>query len=59
MSYKCMNGLAPPYLCELFNKRVQLHYRVTRNKEHYIFRSATPHQVRGVSDLEVLDSGIT
>jgi hypothetical protein len=33
MCYKCMNGLAPPYLCELFNKRVELHHRVTRNRE--------------------------
>jgi hypothetical protein len=28
-----MNGPAPPYLCELFNKRVELHERVTRNRE--------------------------
>ena len=33
MSYKCMNGLAPPYLCSLFNKRAQLHDCVIRNKE--------------------------
>ena len=33
MSYKCMNGLAPPYLCELFNKRAQIHDRVTRHRE--------------------------
>ena len=33
MSYKCMNGLAPPYLCELFNKRAQIHDRVTGNIE--------------------------
>ena len=33
MSCKCMNGLAPPYLCALFNKRAQLHDCVTRNKE--------------------------
>ena len=33
MSYKCMNGLAPPYPCELCNKRAQIHDRVTRNKE--------------------------
>ena len=32
-SYKCMNGLAPSYLCALFNKRAQLHDCVTRNKE--------------------------
>ena len=25
MSYKCMNGLAPPYLCALLKKRAQLH----------------------------------
>ena len=29
----CMNGLAPPYLCELFNKHVELHDRVTRNRD--------------------------
>ena len=33
MSYNCMNELAPPYLCALFNKRAQLHDCVTRNKE--------------------------
>ena len=33
MSHKCMNGLAPPYFCALFNKRAQLHDCVTRNKE--------------------------
>ena len=47
-----MNGIAPPYLCALFNKRAQLHDCVTRNKE-------PPHQVRGVSDLELLNFGIT
>ena len=33
MSYKCMNEVAPPYLCALFNKRAQLYDCVTRNKE--------------------------
>ena len=28
-----MSGLAPPYLCELFNKRVDPHDRVTRHRE--------------------------
>lgn len=33
MSFKCMNGLAPPYLCELFCKRNAIHDRNTRNRE--------------------------
>ena len=33
MSFKCMNELAPPYLCELFRKRNTIHSRDTRNKE--------------------------
>ena len=31
--YKCMNGLAPRYLCDLFRKRSELNNRVTRNNE--------------------------
>ena len=33
MIYKCMNGLAPRYLCDLFHKRSELNNRVTRNNE--------------------------
>ena len=33
MIYKCMNGLAPRHLCDLFHKRSELNNRVTRNKE--------------------------
>ena len=33
MIYKCMNGLAPRYLCDLFHKRSELNSRVTRNNE--------------------------
>ena len=33
MIYKCMNGFAPRYLCDLFHKRSELNNRVTRNNE--------------------------
>ncbi len=33
MAYKCMNGLAPPYLSELFIKRNEIHDLNTRNKK--------------------------
>ena len=31
MAYKCLNKLAPPYLCDKFVKRSELHSRQTRN----------------------------
>ena len=33
MIYKCINGLAPIYLCDLFLKRKELNNRATRNNE--------------------------
>ena len=33
MINKCMNGLAPRYLCDLSHKRSELNNRVTRNNE--------------------------
>ena len=33
MTYKCMNGLALPYLFKLFNKREELHNWDTKNRE--------------------------
>ena len=33
LTYKCMNSLAPPYLCEKFTKRSSIHSRLTRNQE--------------------------
>ena len=33
MTYKCMNGLAPKYLYDLFHKRSELNNRVTTNNE--------------------------
>ena len=31
MAFKCMKGLAPPYLCEKFRKRSEVHSLATRN----------------------------
>ena len=55
-----MNGLALSYLCDLFNKRAQLHDRDTRNKEslHIPLCNTASGQRREVSHLELLDSGI-
>ena len=33
MIYKCINSLAPTYLCDLFLKRKELNNRATRNNE--------------------------
>lgn len=33
MMYKCMNLLAPPYLCNKFCKRSSVHSRLTRNQD--------------------------
>ena len=33
MMYKCVHDLAPPYLCNKFSKRSDLHERYTRNRE--------------------------
>lgn len=33
MSFKCMNGLAPSYLCDLFCKRKVIHDFNTRNRD--------------------------
>ena len=33
MMYKCVHDLAPPYLCNKFSKRSDLHERHTRNRE--------------------------
>ena len=33
MIYKCMNGLAPRHLCDLFHKRSELNNRFARNNE--------------------------
>ena len=33
MTYKCMKGLAPPYLCNLFLTRSDVHNVNTRNKD--------------------------
>ncbi|CAB4021410.1 Hypothetical predicted protein [Paramuricea clavata] len=33
MIYKCINSLAPKYLCDLFLKRQELNNRATRNNE--------------------------
>ena len=32
MAYKCTNNLAPPYLCDRFVKRTEVHQRATRNR---------------------------
>jgi hypothetical protein len=33
ITYKCMNGLAPPYLSKLFIKRNEIHDLNTRNNK--------------------------
>jgi hypothetical protein len=33
MMYKCIHNLAPPYLCNKFRKRSNLHECYTRNRE--------------------------
>ena len=57
MTYKCVNGLAPKYLCE-FHKRSELNNDVTRNNEaDYIFPYVQPQQDREVFDTELLGYG--
>ena len=41
MTFKCMKGLAPPYLCDKFEMRLKIHSVNTRNKDikfHCIIR---------------------
>ena len=33
MVFKCLNGLAPPYLCQKFKTRSEVHNRNTRNRD--------------------------
>ena len=33
MTFRCIKGLAPTYLCESFRKRKSIHYHNTRNSE--------------------------
>ena len=33
MTFKCMKGLAPPYLCDKFEMRSKIHSVNTRNKD--------------------------
>ena len=33
MTYKCINSLAPPYLCDKFSKRSSIHSRLTRTQD--------------------------
>ena len=33
MVFKCLNGLAPPYLCQKFKTRSEVHNRKTRNRD--------------------------
>ena len=44
MAYKCLNKLAPPYLCDKFVKRSELYSRQTRNNNQLdipLFRTAS------------------
>jgi hypothetical protein len=44
MAHKCLNKLAPPYLCDKFVKRSELHSRQTRNNNQLdipLFRTAS------------------
>ena len=33
MVFKCLNGLAPPYLCQKFKTRSEVHNRNTRHRD--------------------------
>ena len=33
MTFRCMKGLAPTYLCESLRRRKSIHYHNTRNRE--------------------------
>jgi hypothetical protein len=33
MTYKCLNEMAPPYLCSKFRNRASIHGRLTRNRD--------------------------
>ena len=64
MAYKCTNNLAPPYLCDRFVKRTEVHQRATRNRGML----QTPHSrtstgqrsfhYRGVKIWNKLDSAL-
>ncbi len=44
MAYKCVNGMAPSYLCRMFQTRSQLHNLNTRSSELLeipLYRTAT------------------
>jgi hypothetical protein len=61
MIYKCINSLAPTYLCDLFLKRKELNNRATRNNEALhipLLGYFQPQQDKEVFDIELLGYGI-
>jgi hypothetical protein len=47
MTFKCMKGLAPPYLCDKFEMRSKIHSVNTRNKDKLdipLYNSASGHR---------------
>ena len=43
MTFKCMNNLAPKYLCDMFEKRSCIHNRSTRMMIKMALRTFTAH----------------
>lgn len=64
IAYKCVNNLAPEYLCAKFKKRSSVHNRITRNNEKFeipLFKSATGQRsfaYRAVSLWNMLDEDL-
>ena len=58
MVFKCLNGLAPPYLCQKFKTRSEVHNRNTRNRTAYIYHSVGRLQVSAPLPSEAQGCGI-
>ena len=58
MVFKCLNGLAPPYLCQKFKTRSEVHNCNTRNRRAFIFRgqklwNSLPDEFQSITNLDV------
>ena len=52
MVFKCLNGLAPPYLCQKFKTRSEVHNCNTRNRDRLHIHSVGRLQVSACLPLE-------
>ena len=52
MTFRCMKGLAPTYLCESFRKRKSIHHHNATNSESLEFLQVRQSQASDVSSIE-------